>query len=169
MGLKALPIFTSVMVALAASTVFCESSTASSEPLTCKTRNGVPTTVARSEDGREQPVFHWRSEWLGSRNPQQLCNEVTQKLNGNAGGQLYGFATQNLAGKPVVCLEKKAGTCSQVLFATEPTGNPDAPLSEINEVLNGILDDKFKPPEISTVRGYESARYQVSLWDFMGL
>lgn len=167
MGLKALPIFTTAAIALAASAVFCDRGAASSEPFTCKTSNGIPTTVAPSADGTEQPIFHWRSEWLGSRNPQQLCNEVTQKLNINAGGQLYGFATHNLAGKPVVCLEKKAGTCSQVLFATEPTNDPDAPLSQINEILHGILDDKFKPPEISSVRGYESARYQVNLWQLV--
>ena len=166
MGLKTKSIFTSVMLALAASAVFCESSTASSEPFTCKTRNGIPTTVARRPDGTEQSIFNWQSQHFGSMNPQQLCNDVTQKLNVNAGGQGYGLATHNLAGTPALCLEKKAGTCTQALFATESVNNPNAPFLQINMILEDILDSKFKPLGVSPVRGYESARYRVNWLQF---
>ncbi len=172
MNLKRLsPICASVALAMSASLAFAESGTASNRSIFCQSVNGVPTTMA-SVQGKDRPIFHWRSEALPqSFNPQQLCDSVSNKLANYAdqGSQAPSFIGFDQGGLPAVCATANPEDCSVVLFTLAPAEDP---ITVSNKVLEGILDSELKQGKqeiVSNTRGVQSFVYPVNFWQLMGL
>ena len=134
------------------------------------------TTVAKSSNGVEQPVFHWRNinAAATSAAPKQLCNSVAQKLNdylesGNDVSSLIFKAStvlsndEDLTNLPAVCVAQGTEPCKLPLFTLNPSGNPEATASS---TLDSILDPALQTtPVKSADRGVQSTSYKVNFWD----
>ena len=161
-------ILTSMALTFTASPVLTASTNNSNATFSCQTENETPTTIAKKADGQDLTIFHWRNEVLPEYlNPQQLCEEVTQKLQTYAteGHQLSSFKTHDLDGIPLICAEETAGDCSLVLFTLNASNNQ----RESNLILGQILDDTLKGEEIISVeRGVQFYGYKVNFWSLLG-
>ena len=164
MNLKSLsPICAGVAIAMGATSAFAESSISSNRIIFCENSHGMLTTMARTDEGKNLPIFHWRAESLPkSSNPQQLCNSVSTKLDNYVaqGSVLSSFGSYEQVGLPTICAEAQPAQCSLVLFTLAPTDNP---INQSNKVLENILDDKFKQEKrVSNVRGIQAFTYSAS-------
>lgn len=168
MSIKKLsPIFVVSAIALSATSAFGESTQSSNQVISCQVNNGTPITVAHV-GGETTPIFHWRSDVLlpQSKDPQQLCNEVSAKLNNYSGSSL-GFGSYEQGGLPTICAEETPGECSLVLVTLAAA---DKPIEQSERVLAGILDPAIaKDKQVSEARGIQSTFYPLSLWDIIGL
>lgn len=131
---------------------------------TCETRNGIPTTMATASQAKSQAVFHWRADpWFHNRSPEQLCQEVSKKLQSyyDGGGQGSSFNVHETAiNRQAICVESSNGnSCSRTLFTL--ASNYDREESE--KVLDRILDSKLKTAS-SQERGDHRRINRVSLW-----
>ncbi len=162
------PILASIAIAVTTAPVLTASINDSNQNIFCQTESGIPTTMAKRADGEEFTIFHWRNEVLPEYlNPQQLCQEVSQKLQTYAteGNQLSSFKTYDLDGIPLICAEEIAGNCSLVLF----TLNASSSQGDSNMILRQILDESLKGEEIiSTERGVQFYGYKVNFWTLLG-
>ena len=172
MNLKSLsPICAMVALAMGATSALAESSTSANNHIFCASSdNGTPITMAKTVEGKNMTIFHWRSEVLPKNlNPQQLCDSVSTKLNNYAvqGERIASFRSYDQGGLPAVCAEINSGECSSVLFTLAPSEHP---IDASNKVLEGILDDKLKQGrKIPSTRGVQAFAYPVSFWELMGL
>ncbi len=134
----------------------------------CQSDNATPTTIAKRADGQELTIFHWKNEALPEYfNPQQLCEEVSQKLQDYAteGNQLSSFKTHDLDGIPLICAEENTGYCSLVLFSLNASNNQ----ADSNLLLGEILDNNLKEEEIISIeRGVQFYGYKVNFWNLLG-
>ncbi|MBW4491544.1 MAG: COP23 domain-containing protein [Oscillatoria princeps RMCB-10] len=143
-------------------------SAASQIKVRCETINGTPTTVLSVSEGgqtKEGAILHWSAEVLPpSENPQELCQQVSPKLESAYSQNEVYLATGKVDGKPSVCAETTSGSgCnrSNVLFSLEPNENGD--LSEVNKVLDGILNSRLNQGESKVVRGDGSSRHDAGV------
>ena len=161
-------ILASIAIALTATPVLTASTNNSNQTIYCQSDGETPTTIAKKADGQDLTIFHWRNEVLPEYlNPQQLCQEVSQKLQTYAteGNQLSSFKTYDLDGIPLICAEEIAGNCSLVLF----TLNASSSQGDSNMILRQILDESLKGEEIiSTERGVQFYGYKVNFWTLLG-
>lgn len=146
----------------------------------CQTIDGVATTVAQSSKGDAQiPVFHWQPEALANRtsdSPQELCNDVTQKLQALSAD--YDLSNLNFIGTtliaegeiPMVCATTGGPKCSKVLFSLNPT-NEEKASAVAGSVVDAILDKNLEPQKtvLGPTRGVQSISYQVDFWSLLGL
>ena len=169
MNLKSLsPICAGVAIAMSATPVFAESSISSNRIIFCEDSHGVLTTMARTAEGKNLPIFHWQSKSLPkSFNLQQLCNNVSAKLDNyiTQGSVLSSFGSYEQLGLPTICAEAESARCSLVLFTLPPTDNP---INQSNKVLENILDNQFKQEkQVSNVRGIQSIHYRASVFGLL--
>ena len=140
----------------------------SNKTIYCQSDNATPTTIAKRANGQELTIFHWKNEALPEYlNPQQLCEEVSQKLHDYAieGNQLSSFKTHDLDGIPLICAEENTGYCSLVLFSLNASNNQ----ADSNLLLGRILDDNLKEEEIISIeRGVQFYGYKVNFWNLLG-
>lgn len=140
----------------------------SDQTIYCQSNDGTPTTRAKRVDGEDLTIFHWRNEALPEYlNPQQLCEEVSQKLQDYAteGNQLSSFKTHNLDGIPLICAEENIGSCSLVLFSLNASNNQ----ADSNILLGQILDENLQAEEIVSIeRGVQFYGYKVNFWSLLG-
>ena len=166
MNLKSLsPICAGVVLAMGAIPAIAESNISSNRIIFCARSDGALTTMAKTVEGKNLSIFHWRAESLPkSSNLQQLCNSVSIKLNKyvTQGSTLASFGSYEQMGIPTVCAEAQPEQCSLVLFTLAPTDNP---INQSNQVLEAILDDKFKQgKQVSHVRGLQAFTYNASFF-----
>ena len=158
-----------VALAMGATSAVAESNTSANHLIFCTSSKGTPITMARTVEGKNLTIFHWRSEVLPkSLNPQQLCDSVSAKLNKYAvqGEQIAAFRSYDQGGLPAVCAEINPGECSSVLFTLAPSEHP---IDASNKVLEGILDDQLKQERrVPNTRGVQGFAYPVSFWKLMG-
>ena len=169
MNLKSLsPICAGVVIAMGATSALAESSISSNRIIFCENSHGMLTTMARTVEGENLPIFHWQTESLPkSSNLQQLCNNVSTKLDNyvTQGSVLSSFGSYEQVGLPTICAEAQSAQCSLVLFTLPPTDNP---INQSNKVLENILDDKFKQDkQVSNVRGIQSIHYRASVFGLL--
>ena len=169
MSLKSLsPICAGVAIAMGATSAFAESSISSNRIIFCENSHGMLTTMARTVEGENLPIFHWQAESLPeSSNLQQLCNNVSTKLDNyiTQGSTISSFGSYEQVGLPTICAESQPAQCSLVLFTLAPTDNP---INESNKVLENILDDGFKQEKkVSNVRGIQSIHYRASVFGLL--
>jgi hypothetical protein len=171
------PILAVGTILVGASSAFGEPSTTSNQNVFCQVNNGVPTTMAKTNEGKKLAIFHWRNDALPeSANAQQLCNDVSAKLNNypTQGEQLsfFGAAIDNL---PAICAGNQQaaeqGNCNSVLFTLATADNSEIAKKVSDNVLAGILDDSLrqgKQMPTSSTRGVQSPFYPVNFWTLMG-
>ena len=145
--------FLSPILAAAALSVTATAAFSESRPITfsCETINGVPTTVATA-DGKTGNVFQWYADALpASVNPQQKCQEVTNKLQASTrnSGTIPGIFAGEISGLPVVCFQNTQGKCSEVLFRASSAAN-----------LNRITGT-------SAGRGLLRSGYSLNIWNVL--
>ena len=164
-GLATVP---ALLIAFSITPAMAASTNNSNKTIYCQSDSEIPTTVARKADGEELTIFHWRNEVIPENlNPQQLCAEVSQKLQDYAteGYQLSSFKTHDLDGIPLICAEENTGYCSLVLF----TLNASNSQADSNLLLGEILDDNLKEEEIISIeRGVQFYGYKVNFWNLLG-
>ncbi|MCC0176031.1 hypothetical protein I4641_03435 [Waterburya agarophytonicola K14] len=155
-----------------------ESATASKPVFYCQSNEGMPKTVAKSNNGVDRAIFHWNLDREStSANSQELCDSVTQKLNnymaeGNDLSSLT-FKASTVYGEdldspdfPVVCVAGESDPCKLPLFTLNPS---DDPRVTANNALNSILDPALQAtPAKSNDRGVQSTSYQVNFWQLLG-
>ena len=146
--------------------------TVASDPVfSCQLNEGSLTTVATTNDGARQPVFHWNQDQVTTlANPQQLCDSVSQKLNNYLadGNDLSSvtFKAQEQMGLPAVCIAEQDNQCSLLLFTLEPSSRPRI---FANNTLASILDPNLQTNPIkSQDRGVQSTAYKVNFWQLLG-
>jgi hypothetical protein len=91
----------------------------------------IPTTFARTQDGKDIAVIRWVRKIFKNPNltPQKRCKEVSQRFQKNYdNGTLRYVKPGTLNRSPVVCasVQKDAGcTNKTLLFTLEPGSNPE--------------------------------------------
>ena len=178
----------SVSTAIAISMILTagKSAIASKALFYCQSNDGMPTTVAKSNNGAEQAIFHWNLDQSSiSRNSKQLCDSVTQKLNNYAaeGNDLSSLTfkassnddPENLDSSelPVVCVAEKQEPCALELFALNPVEDHENPTQIASVALNSILDPALQTSPKARDRGvqntdYQNTDYQVDFWKLLG-
>jgi hypothetical protein len=153
-------------------TLVVEVPAVASDPIfSCQLNEGSLTTVATTNNGIWQPVFHWNREQVTTlANPQQLCDSVSQKLNNylTEGHDLSSvtFKAQEHLGLPAICVAEQHKQCSLLLFTLEPSPRPHL---FANTTLASILDQDLQTSPIkSQDRGVQSTAYQVNFWQLLG-
>jgi Circadian oscillating protein COP23 len=133
------PLMSGIAIALAAIATASQASYASGTSFYCGQSNGVPTTYARTQDGKKVAMIRWVSSnglppnWT----PQRRCQEVSRRFQKNYdNGSLRYIATGSLNGMPVVYAAASEGdpcTESNILFTLKPGSNA-------NSVVKTLLD-----------------------------
>lgn len=162
------PILASIAIAFTITPAVTASTNNSNKDIYCRSDSETPMTIAKKADGQELTIFHWKEGALPeSLNPQQLCEEVSQKLQDYAteGNHLSSFKTYDLDNIPLICAEANPGYCSLVLFSLDASNTQ----ADSNLLLGEILDDSLKQEEIISVqRGVQFYGYKVNLWSLLG-
>lgn len=171
MNLKSLsPICAGVALAMGFTSTFAKSSVAANQTIFCENSNGVLTTMARTVEGQNLPIFHWRAENLPKdSNLQQICHSVSTKLDNYLaqGSVLSSFGSYDQLGLPAICAEAQPNQCSLVLLTLAPTQDP---INKSNRLLDNILDEQLKQEKrISSNRGVQYFGYNITGTTFLKL
>ena len=172
----------STAIALSAVLMAGKPATASKAVFHCQSNEGMPTTVAKSSNGAEQPIFHWNLDQNStSANPEQLCDSVTQKLNtyaaeGNDLSSLTFNASSNFDPEdwespefPAVCVAGEKEPCALELFTLNPVEGNKSPVEVASNALDSILDPALQSaPSKSKTRGVQNTAYEVNFWQLLG-
>ncbi|MGK7901476.1 MAG: COP23 domain-containing protein [Hormoscilla sp.] len=140
---------------------------------TCEMRNGIPTTMATDSQAKSQAVFHWQADpWFHNQSPEQLCQEVSKKLQSyyDGGGQGSSFNVHKMPGinRPAICVEvevesnSEETSCSRRLFTLASNYSQE----ESEKVLDSILDSKLKTA-FSQERGDHRRIGRVPFWTML--
>lgn len=104
----------------------------------CGTSNGVPTTLASTDDGRTVPMIRWTSNTFDGAGwtPERRCQEVSQRFETyRQQGRLAFVTTGRMNGLPVICTAPKEGaTCDGLLYTLKPTQDPTVALRRLFDV-----------------------------------
>lgn len=164
--LSSLTLFTTI--ALATTPAYGESNTSSKITVSCQTKNSTLTTLAKTNQGAELPIFHWKKQALPAEiNLQQTCDRVSGKLEkylvSTDDLSSVSFKSIDLENIPTICLAKNRESCSLVLLTLDPDKKP---METANKVLESILDPKLQANKvISSERGIQSTYYPVGFWE----
>lgn len=166
-------------IALAATPAIADSSDTPQFNFSCKVSEGVPTTFAQPVGSDiAKPVFHWKQEALeykSSSTPQELCSNVTAKLEeysatGYDLSQISIIGTKAVDNMPAICATSgQSKDCSKLLFTLSPTINP-SPEAVAAHVVTAILNPQLQNEKtVYNDRGVQSTSYQVNFWQLLGL
>ncbi|MEB3330911.1 MAG: COP23 domain-containing protein [Synechococcaceae cyanobacterium] len=104
----------------------------------CGSSNGVPTTVARTDDGRSVPMIRWTSNVFDAAGwtPQRRCQEVSQRFESfRQQGRLTYVTTGRINGLPVICsAASDGGACDGLLYTLKPGQDPTLALKRLFDV-----------------------------------
>lgn len=101
----------------------------------CGSSRGVPTTIARTENGNK-PIIYWVSTNLPEGlTPQDRCQQVAKRLQAAQDNQrLSHLSSGSMNGQPVICVSDKfGGDCVDLLFTLKSGSDP-------KKILNQLLD-----------------------------
>ncbi|MDZ8260989.1 COP23 domain-containing protein [Nostoc sp. ChiQUE01b] len=101
-----------------------------------KSRDGTPTTYARTETGKKIAVIRWSKNWGGEYTPESRCKEVSSRFQIASEKEVLKFITSGImSGQPVICATSDYGApCSQLLLTLRHGENPD----EVIQKLIGV-------------------------------
>ncbi|MBD2775756.1 COP23 domain-containing protein [Iningainema tapete] len=125
-------ILAGVAIALSATATLNQPSYAQGATFYCDKSNGVPTTFARTQDGKNLPMIRWVTDYFQgtSLTPLRRCQEVSRRFQSNYdNGTLRYIKAGMLKGLPVVCAAAQLdATCTDrtLLFTLKAGSNPDA-------------------------------------------
>ena len=175
-----LSLATFATVTLGTISIVSKPAIASDAEFECLLNQETPTTVVKTSNGAEQPIFHWNlNEESVSKTPEELCNSVTQKLNnyiaeGNDLSSLT-FNASNFFGDdldagnfPAVCISSETEPCKLALFTLKPSEDPRIASAALDSILDPALQSTAVKPK-SQDRGFQSTSYKVNFWDLLGL
>ena len=137
----------------------------------CQTNEGISSTIAKTNKGNLQPIFHWKSEALPEEtNPEQLCNTASQQLENYLASESdlssVNFKSTKLDRIPIICATGEGNDCNLVLLTLPPAQKP---VDTANLVLDSILEPKLQVNRfISNERGVQSIYYKINLWQLLG-
>ncbi|GAA6620581.1 COP23 domain-containing protein [Scytonema sp. NUACC26] len=128
----------------------------------------VPTTFARTQDGKDLAVIRWVRKIFKDPNltPQKRCKEVSQRFQKNYdNGTLRYVKPGKLNRSPVVCasVQKDAGcTNKTLLFTLEPGSDPEEVVSQLfdrralaaGDALNQFGGDRSNKPIVIDLEAY---------------
>lgn len=99
-------------------------------------RDGVPTTYARTATGRKVAVIRWEREWGGKYTPEVRCQEVSAKFQSASEQGLLKYLTYGIkSGQKVICVAGEyGGPCQQILFTLRSSDDPDRVLQDMMSV-----------------------------------
>lgn len=103
----------------------------------CEKRQGVPVTVAQTQDGRKVPMIRWLSQDYFSKewSAERRCSEVSRRFQRSYdNGKLKFIKTGTLRGEPVVCAAANQSapcTDSSLLFTLKRGSNAKATLRRL--------------------------------------
>lgn len=153
-----------------ATSALAETNTPSTVTFSCEVgNNGVPTTILKSENS-QKTIFNWQSESLSEKNPVDLCNEVTAKLNSYAADRgndlsVLTFQASAPVDLPTICATDDPRTCNKVLFTLPRSEKPETVAST---VLGEILAPELQTTKsVSQARGLQSVAYSVNIWELI--
>lgn len=122
----------------------------------CNTVGGVPTTVAKTDDGRNVPMIRWTSNAFDGAGwtPERRCQEVSQRFETfRQQGRLAYVTTGRMNSLPVICTTPSdGGACDGLLYTLKPGQDP-------THALKRLLDVRTKargPLNETTARLYVS-------------
>jgi Circadian oscillating protein COP23 len=159
-------------IAFATTPAFGESDLSSETTFFCQTDNNIPTTLAKTSNGRVLPIFHWKADALPPQTDlQQTCNSVSEKLENYLVSEedlaAVSFKSTKLDNIPAICLAGENKDCNLVLVTLLPV---DKPIETANEVLESILDPQLQANKaIYNDRGIQSTAYSIDFWQLLGL
>lgn len=111
---------------------------AAATAFSCSTRNGVPTTIASTDDGRTVPMIRWTSNAFDGAGwtPQRRCQEVSQRFESyRQQGRLAFITTGRINGLPVICTAASDGSpCDGLLYTLKPGQDPTLALRRLFDV-----------------------------------
>jgi Circadian oscillating protein COP23 len=114
---------------------------AAATSFSCGTSNGMPTTVARTHDGRSVPMIRWTSNAFDGAGwtPERRCQEVSQRFESyRRQGRLTYVTTGRINGLPVICTAaSNGGPCDGLLYTLKPGQHPTL-------ALQNLFDVRFK-------------------------
>ena len=176
MNIKHLSSLTAISaIALSAAIpAFAETSTSSEVTFSCEVKDGIPATVLQTEDA-QTTIFNWQSDYLSqNKNPLDLCNEVTAKLNSYSADDSNDlskltFKADVMEEMPVVCATNNPESCDKVLFLLSPTEEKRADFVA-NNVLDDILDKNLQANTTkveSRQRGLQSVSHSINIWELI--
>ena len=158
----------STIVLLGVTSVFGQSSETT---FFCETTEEIPITIAKTKNGKIQPIFHWKSEALpGGTNIKQLCTNTSQQLENYLASEsdlsAVNFKSTKLDKIPVICATGKSNNCNLVLLTLPPA---EQPVKAASLVLDSILEPQLQSDRfISNERGVQSIYYKINLWQLLG-
>ena len=96
----------------------------------------VPTTFARTQDGKKVPIVRWISNYFPPPwTPQKRCGAVSNKFQRFYDHGILRYITADtLKGQPVLCATPSPGigcTSDTVLFTLKPGSNPQATIRRL--------------------------------------
>lgn len=111
---------------------------AAATSFSCGRSNGVPTTIARTDDGRSVPMIRWTSNAFDGSGwtPERRCQEVSQRFEGfRQQGRLAYITTGRINGLPVICTAASdGGACEGLLYTLKPGQDPTLALRRLFDV-----------------------------------
>lgn len=111
---------------------------AAATSFTCSISNGVPTTVAKTDDGRSVSMIRWTSNAFDGAGwtPQRRCHEVSQRFEiYRQQGRLHFITTGRMNSLPVICTARTdGGACDGLLYTLKPGQDPTLALKRLFDV-----------------------------------
>jgi Circadian oscillating protein COP23 len=178
------PIFAAAAIAFSATSALGGNKAAQTNNFYCANNNGSFSTMVKNQEGGGQPIFNWNSQSMNDKalpksfNAQQLCQDVSAKLNNHIveGKSIAAFiAHQNKTTEgvpPMICAkadDTAVDSCNLVLFSLEPGSNS----ADSHRVLNKILDQRWRQDQIASAsneRGVQALiGYKVDIFKVLGM
>lgn len=126
------------MGATIAATLLGNPAQAAATSFSCGTSNGVPTTVAKTDDGRSVSMIRWTSNAFDGAGwtPQRRCQEVSQRFEDyRQQGRLAYITTGRMNSLPVICTARTdGGACDGLLYTLKPGQDPTLALKRLFDV-----------------------------------
>lgn len=111
---------------------------AAATSFSCGSSNGVPTTIARTDDGRSVPMIRWTSNAFDGSGwtPERRCQEVSQRFESyRQQGRLAYITTGRINSLPVICTAASdGGACDGLLYTLKPGQDPTLALRRLFDV-----------------------------------
>ncbi|MEB3167485.1 MAG: COP23 domain-containing protein [Synechococcaceae cyanobacterium] len=125
-------------LATGATTLLPAPAQAAATSFSCGASNGVPATIANTDDGRSVPMIRWTSNAFDGAGwtPQRRCQEVSQRFETyRQQGRLAFVTTGRINGLPVICTATSdGGPCDGLLYTLKPGQDPTLALKRLFDV-----------------------------------
>ncbi|MBD2770565.1 COP23 domain-containing protein [Iningainema tapete] len=134
-------LFTSVLaagaIALTSIAFISHSSYAQTTTYFCGlNKDGVPTTYARTANGKRIPVISWERNWSSKYSPRVRCEAVSSRFQTASVDRVLNYLTTGIMnGQKVLCAASRYGdTCSHLLLTLRPEDNASQVIENLRQM-----------------------------------